>query len=406
MSQQGDKSNRRLRLGMVGGGPGAFIGAVHRIAARLDDRYELVAAALSSDPARSRSAARDLHIPPDRAYGSYTEMAASEAKRPDRIDAVSIVTPNHLHYPMAKTFLEAGFHVICDKPLTTTLQEALDLAEIVRRTGLIFGLTHNYTGYPLVRQARQMVADGQLGELRVIQVEYAQDWLATPVEAAGQKQAVWRTDPAQSGPAGCLGDIGTHAYNIACFVTGLRCRQVAADLSTFVPGRRLDDNVQLLLRFDGGARGMLWASQVATGNGNNLRLRVYGDKAGLEWRQEEPNTMRFTRLGQPPEIICRLGAGGNSPAAAHASRVPAGHPEGYLEGFAQLYTDLAEQISARLAGREPSPLSLLVPNIEDGVEGMRFISGTLESSRRNAQWVDLQGRENAQPRSGVAVDTR
>ena len=390
-AQQNGEASRRLRLGMVGGGPGAFIGAVHRIAARLDDRYELVAAALSSNPARSRSAAQDLHISPDRAYGSYTEMAATEAKRPDRIDAVAIVTPNHLHYTMSKAFLEAGIHVICDKPLTTTLQEALDLAQIVRRTGLIFGLTHNYTGYPLVRQARQMIAEGQLGKIRVVQVEYAQDWLATPVEATGQKQAAWRTDPAQSGPAGCLGDIGTHAYNIACFVTGLECRQVAADLSIFVPGRRLDDNVQMLLRFEGGARGMLWASQVATGNGNNLRLRVYGDKAGLEWQQEEPNSMRFTRLGSPPEIIRRLGAGGNSPAAAHASRIPAGHPEGYLEAFAQLYTDLAEQISARQLGRKPAPLSLLVPNVEDGVEGMRFVSATLESSRRDAQWVDLKG---------------
>jgi len=384
-----ETSNRRLRLGMVGGGPGAFIGAVHRIAARLDDRYELVAAALSSDPERSRSGAQELHIGGDRAYGSYTEMAAAEAKRPDRIDAVSIVTPNNLHYAMCKAFLEAGFHVICDKPLTTTLQEAIDLSQIVRRTGLIFGLTHNYTGYPVVRQARQMVAEGQLGKIRVVQVEYAQDWLATPLEQTGQKQAAWRTDPAQSGPAGCLGDIGTHAYNIASFVTGLECRQVAADLSTFVPGRRLDDNVQILLRFDGGARGMLWASQVATGNGNNLRLRVYGDKAGLEWQQEEPNTMRFTRLGNPPEIISRLGPGGKSDVAAHASRIPAGHPEGYLEAFAQLYTDLAEQISARQSGRKPSPASLLVPNVEDGVEGMRFITATLESSRRNAQWVDL-----------------
>ena len=390
-AKQNGEASRRLRLGMVGGGPGAFIGAVHRIAARLDDRYELVAAALYSNPARSRSAAQDLHISPDRAYGSYTEMAATEAKRPDRIDAVAIVTPNHLHYTMSKAFLEAGIHVICDKPLTTTLQEALDLAQIVRRTGLIFGLTHNYTGYPLVRQARQMIAEGQLGKIRVVQVEYAQDWLATPVEATGQKQAAWRTDPAQSGPAGCLGDIGTHAYNIACFVTGLECRQVAADLGIFVPGRRLDDNVQMLLRFEGGARGMLWASQVATGNGNNLRLRVYGDKAGLEWQQEEPNSMRFTRLGSPPEIIRRLGAGGNSPAAAHASRIPAGHPEGYLEAFAQLYTDLAEQISARQLGRKPAPLSLLVPNVEDGVEGMRFVSATLESSRRDAQWVDLKG---------------
>ena len=387
---QSEAANRRLRLGMVGGGPGAFIGAVHRIAARLDDRYELVAAALSSDPERSRSAARELHIAPDRAYGSYAEMARTEASRQDRIDAVSIVTPNNLHYPMAKAFLDAGIHVICDKPMTTTLEEALDLEQRVRSSGLVFGLTHNYTGYPLVRQASQMIAEGQLGKLRVVQVEYAQDWLATPVENTGQKQAAWRTDPAQSGQAGSLGDIGTHAYNIARFVTGLKCQQVAAEASIFVPGRRLDDNVQMLLRFEQGARGALWCSQVATGNGNNLRLRVYGEKAGLEWQQEEPNTLRFTRLGSAPEIISRLGPGGNSPAAAHASRVPGGHPEGYLEAFAQLYTDLAEQISAHAAKRSPSPESLLVPTVEDGVDGMRFISATLESSRHNAQWVDLQ----------------
>ncbi len=382
------EGKRRIRLGMVGGGPGAFIGAVHRIAARMDDHYELVAAALSSDAARSRAAAQDLYIAPDRAYGSYTEMANAEAKRPDRIEAVSIVTPNNMHYPMAKAFLEAGIHVICDKPLATTVQEALDLAAIVRRTGLIFGLTHNYTGYPMVRQARQMIADGQLGKIRVVQVEYAQDWLATPLETTGQKQAAWRTDPAQSGPGGSLGDIGTHAYNITCFVTGLHCREVAADVSIFVLGRRLDDNVQLLLRFAEGAKGALWASQVATGNANNLRLRVYGEKAGLEWHQEEPNTLQFARLGEAPETIRRPGPGGNSPAA-HASRIPAGHPEGYLEGFAQLYTDLAEQIYARREGRSASLASLLVPNVEDGVEGMRFIAATLESGQRNAAWVDL-----------------
>jgi len=382
------EGKHRIRLGMVGGGPGAFIGAVHRIAARMDDHYDLVAAALSSDPARSRSAAQDLHIAPDRAYGSYTDMARAEAARPDRIEAVAIVTPNNLHYPMAKAFLEAGIHVICDKPMTTTLEEALDLAAIVRRTGLIFGLTHNYTGYPMVRQARQMIADGDLGKIRVVQVEYAQDWLATPLEQTGQKQAAWRTDPARSGAGGSLGDIGTHAYNIACFVTGLHCREVAADVSIFVPGRRLDDNVQLLLRFIEGAKGALWASQLATGNANNLRLRVYGEKAGLEWHQEEPNTLQFARLGEAPETIRRPGPGGNSPAA-HASRVPAGHPEGYLECFAQLYTDLAEQIYARREGRSPAPTSLLVPNVEDGVEGMRFIAATLESGRRNAAWVEL-----------------
>jgi len=383
------EGKRRIRLGMVGGGPGAFIGAVHRIAARMDDHYELVAAALSSDPGRSRAAAQDLHIAPDRAYGSYTEMARAEAARPDRVEAVAIVTPNNLHYPMAKTFVEAGFHVICDKPLTTTLEEALDLEKIVKRSNIIFGLTHNYTGYPMVRQARQMIADGELGKIRIVQVEYAQDWLATPLEQTGQKQAAWRTDPAQSGPGGSLGDIGTHAYNLACFVTGLNCREVAADVSIFVPGRRLDDNAQLMLRFAEGAKGALWASQVATGNANNLRLRVYGENAGLEWHQEEPNDLLFAKLGEAPEILRRPGSGGNSPAA-HASRIPAGHPEGYLEAFAQLYTDLAEQIYARRENRKPSPASLLVPTVEDGVEGMRFVAATLESSKRNAAWVDLQ----------------
>ncbi len=383
-----DGKNRRLRLGMVGGGPGAFIGAVHRIAARMDDRFELVAAALSSDPPKSRAAALELHIAAERAYGSFAEMAVAEAKRPDRIDAVSIVTPNHVHFGPAKAFLEAGIHVICDKPLTTTVEDAMALAGMVRKSGLIFGLTHNYTGYPVVRQAREMIAGGELGTIRVVQVEYAQDWLTTAVEATGQKQAVWRTDPAQSGPAGSLGDIGTHAYNIACFVTGLRCEQVAADVSIFVPGRRLDDNVQVLLRFEGGARGMLWASQVATGNENNLRLRVYGEKAGLEWAQENPNYLRFTPYGKPPVTISRAGAGATA-AAKHASRIPSGHPEGYLEAFAQLYADLAEQIVARNEGRAPMVASLLVPGVKEGVEGVQFISGVLESSNQDSGWVKL-----------------
>jgi predicted dehydrogenase len=388
--KQEGKTKRRLRLGMVGGGPGGFIGAVHRIAARLDDRFELVAAALSSDPERARAAALDLHIAPDRAYRSFTEMASAEATRKDRIDAVSIVTPNYLHYQPAKVFLEAGIHVICDKPLTTTLEDALDLAQMVRRTGLLFAVTHNYTGHPMVRQARQMIADGELGPIRLVQVEYAQDWLATPLEKSGQKQAAWRTDPAQSGPAGSLGDIGTHAYNLAGFVTGLNCRELAAELHTFVPGRRLDDNVQIMLRFTQGARGLLWASQVATGNRNNLRLRVYGEKAGLEWRQEDPDYLRFATLGKAPISIYRGGPAATA-VAAHASRVPAGHPEGYLEAFAQLYADMAEQISARLEGRPPNPVSLLVPTVDDGVAGMRFISAVLESSRRNAAWTPLPG---------------
>ncbi len=388
LSNPGHK--RRLRLGMVGGGPGAFIGAVHRIAARLDDRYELVAAALSSNAERGLAAARELHI--SRAYRSFEEMASSESKRPDGIEVVSIVTPNHLHYAPAKAFLEAGIDVICDKPLTTTLADALDLAEIVKRTGLVFGLTHNYTGHPMVRQAREMVAAGELGALRIVQVEYAQDWLSTPVEKTGHKQAEWRTDPARSGPGGSLGDIGTHAFNLACFVTGVACEQVAADVTTFVPGRRLDDNVQVMLRFSKGVKGGLWASQVAPGNENNLRLRVYGEKAGLEWRQEDPNELRFTPLGQPQRTIRRGGAA-TGRAAAHATRVPSGHPEGYLEAFAQLYSDLAEQVTARREKRTPDPDSLLVPGISDGVDGVRFINAVLESSRRGSAWMPISSSQ-------------
>jgi predicted dehydrogenase len=382
---------RRLRLGMVGGGRGAFIGAVHRIAARLDDAYELVAGALASEPGRARESAADLHIAPDRAYGDFNAMARAEAARPDGIDVVAIVTPNHVHHAAARAFLDAGIHVICDKPLTTTLEDALDLAAAVRRSGLVFGLTHNYTGYPLIRQARAMVAAGELGRIRVVQVEYPQDWLATPLEQTGQKQADWRTDPARSGPAGCLGDIGTHAYHLAAFVTGLRCTELAAELTTFVPGRRLDDHVQVMLRFDGGARGMLWSSQVATGQENNLRLRVFGDKAAIEWAQEEPNRMTFTPLGEPPRLIRRAGAGADE-VAGFASRIPSGHPEGYLEGFAQLYRDIAEQITAHREKRTPDPRCLTVPTVEDGVDGVRFIAAAVASSAQNSAWVRL-GRD-------------
>jgi len=381
-----EKQNRRLRLGMVGGGPGAFIGGVHRIAARLDDHYELVAAALSSDAERCLVGARQLHIP--RAYGSFEEMASSESKRADGIEVVSIVTPNNLHHAPAKAFLEAGIHVICDKPLTTTLGDALDLAETVKRTGLVFGLTHNYTGHPMVRQAREMISAGELGTIRLVQAEYVQDWLTTPLEKTGQKQAEWRTDPARSGPAGSLGDIGTHAYNLACFVTGLSCQQVAADVTTFVSGRRLDDNIHVMLRFSKGAKGGLWATQVAPGNENNLSLRVYGEKAGLEWRQEDPNQLGFTPLGETRRTI-RRGSAGTGPAAAHATRVPSGHPEGYLEAFAQLYTDLAEQITAKIEKRSPNPESLLVPGVVDGVEGVKFINAVLESSRNRSAWTAI-----------------
>ncbi len=379
---------RRLRLGMVGGGQGAFIGAVHRIAARLDDRYELVAGALSSDPARAHASAEALHIAPDRSYAGFEDMAAREADRPDGIDVVAIVTPNHLHFAPARAFLERGIHVICDKPVTHRLEDALALADIVAASGKVFALTHNYTGYPMVRQARQMVADGALGAIRVVQAEYPQEWLTTRLEETGQKQAAWRTDPARSGQAGCTGDIGTHAFNLAEFVTGLTCDSLAAQLTRFVPGRPLDDDAQMLLRFSGGARGMLWASQVAPGTENALRLRVCGEKAGLDWSQEQPNQLWFTPLGQPPQLIRRAG-GGAGPAAAQASRIPAGHPEGYLEAFAQLYRDTADLIAARQDNREPDAASLLVPGIAEGVRGMRFITAALTSSAADSRWTVL-----------------
>jgi predicted dehydrogenase len=379
---------RRLRLGMVGGGRGAFIGAVHRIAARIDDRFELVAGALSADPQRAHESAADLHIPADRSYATYAEMASREASRPDGIDAVAIVTPNHMHHGPARAFLDAGIHVICDKPVTHTLEDALDLERAVADSGLIFGLTHNYTGYPMVRQAREMIAAGELGEIRVVQVEYPQDWLTTRLEATGQKQAEWRTDPARSGAAGCVGDIGTHAFNLAEFVSGLQVQTLAADLSMLVAGRVLDDNAGMLLRFANGARGMLWASQVAVGNENALKLRVYGSKAGIAWAQEAPNALEFAPFGEPPRVLRRGGAGATA-VAGHASRIPGGHPEGYLEAFAQLYRDLAEQITAHHAGRAPDPASLLVPGIAAGVRGMRFITAAVASSQADAGWTQV-----------------
>lgn len=378
---------RRLRLGMVGGGQGAFIGAVHRIAARIDDRYELVAGAFSSDPDRASASAAELHVAPERAYGSYAEMASAEAAREDGIDVVSIVTPNHVHFPVAKAFLEAGIHVICDKPMTTTLEDARALADLVEKTGLFFGLTHNYTGYPLVRQARAMVNKGDLGAIRVVQVEYPQDWLSVKEEGTGEnKQAEWRTDPSRSGPAGCVGDIGTHAYNLARFITGLEVEEIAADLHTFIDGRRLDDNAHMMMRFKGGAKGMLWSSQVSPGNENALRIRIYGEKAGLEWAQENPNILFHTPFGEPPRTLTRGGHGLGDEAAA-ATRIPPGHPEGYLEGFAQLYNDFADQISARVYGNKPNPLSLQAPGIHEGVDGVRFIEKAVESSRNGGGWL-------------------
>jgi predicted dehydrogenase len=379
--------NTRLRLGMVGGGEGAFIGGVHRMAARLDGRWELVAGAFQSDPGRSRAFGASLGLDSARCYGDYTEMAKAEAARPDRIDAVAIVTPNHVHHPAAKAFLDAGIPVICDKPLTTKLTDALDLAARVGRSGLPFILTHNYSGYPMVRQARASVAAGELGRIRLVQVEYAQDWLATDLSA--NKQADWRGDPARAGPGGALGDIATHAFHLAEFASGLEVEALAADLTTFVSGRRVDDNAGVLLRFAGGARGMLWASQVAVGAANGLRLRIIGERASLDWFQEQPDDLLFSILGEPPRRLRRGGAGAG-PAAQHATRLPGGHPEGYLEGFAQIYADAAELVQAWRDRRLPDAQATAAPGVAAGVRGVRFIEAAVRSNAANAAWTSLE----------------
>lgn len=377
----------RIRLGMVGGGNEAFIGAVHRIASRIDDEYVLVAGALSSTPERAQASGRALGLDPARIYDDYVAMAKREARLKDGIEAVAIVTPNHLHAPVAREFLRRGIHVICDKPLTASLPEAKKLAKAAADRGTVFVLTHNYTAYPMIRQARAMIAKGALGKIRVVQVEYAQDWLATAIETTGQKQAGWRTDPERTGAGGSTGDIGTHAFNIAAFVTGLRLESLAADLQSFVPGRRVDDNGNVLLRYEGGARGMLWCSQVATGCENALRLRVYGETGGLEWAQEDPNYLWYTPLGEPKRLLTRGGAGAG-PEAARMTRVPSGHPEGYLEGFAGIYAEAARAIRARQAGA-PQPADVLYPTIEDGVAGVAFVDACVRSSARNGAWVNL-----------------
>jgi predicted dehydrogenase len=384
---------RRIRLGMVGGGQGAFIGGVHRMAARLDDRYELVAGALSSDATRAAASAAELHIAPDRSYASFAAMASAEAARNvhdgSGIAVVAIVTPNHLHAPIASAFLQAGIDVICDKPLSTTLAEAMELVKQVRQSGRLFALTHNYSGYPMVRQARAMVAAGELGEIRLVHAEYVQDWLTTDLAATGQKQALWRSDPAQSGAGGAMGDIGTHAEQLARYISGLELAAVSADIQSFVAGRKLDDNAHVLLRYSSGARGMLWASQVAPGNENALRVRVFGTRAGIDFRQEHPNQLWFTPLGEQPRLVTRGGSGAGA-AASHATRVPAGHPEGYLEGFAQIYRDVADQIQARREGRAPDPLACSVPTVEDGARGMKFIEAVIASSRADGRWTDAR----------------
>lgn len=376
-----------IRLGMVGGGSGAFIGGVHRIAARLDDRYRLVAGALASDPGRAHASAAELGLAEDRSYGDFTEMAKRETRLKDGIEAVSVVTPNHLHYPVAREFLKRGIHVICDKPLTATLPEARKLAQLAESSGALFILTHNYTAYPLIRQARAMIAAGDLGPLRVVQVEYPQDWLTKPA-APDNKQADWRNDPARSGMGGATGDIGTHAYNLARFVTGLPLEKLAADLQMFGAGRRVDDNAHVLLRFEGGVRGMLWCSQVAPGHENGLRLRVFGEEGGLDWSQENPNQLWHTPTGEAKRLITR-GGPGTGPAAQRLQRIPPGHPEGFLEAFANLYGEAAAAITAHRTGA-PLPDEVTFPTVQDGLEGVAFIDACLRSSERDAAWVTLK----------------
>jgi predicted dehydrogenase len=379
---------QKIRIGMVGGGIGAFIGNVHRMAAALDGELELVCGAFSSNAEKSKASGEALGLPTNRVYPDYETMILTEQQLPadQRMHVVSIVTPNHVHFGPAKMALEQGFHVICDKPVAFNLEEALELQKIVEKTGLIFALTHNYTGYPMVKQARQMIRHGALGNIRKVVVEYPQGWLSTQVEASGQKQAAWRTDPTKSGIAGAMGDIGTHAENLAEYVTGLQISELCADISIFVPGRLLDDDGNILLRFNNGAKGILFASQIAAGEENNLNIRVYGEKGGLEWHQMEPNTLLVKWLDQPTQVY-RTGVGTLYPETLAHFRIPAGHPEGYLEAFANIYRNFAMCVRARLEGVEPDPLHTDFPSIHDGVRGMRFIEKVIESGKSNQKWL-------------------
>lgn len=381
---------RKIRMGMVGGGRGAFIGGVHRMAAAIDGEIELVCGAFSSDPEKSRLSGEDLYLPADRVYGSYTEMIEKEKALPEgeRMDFISIVTPNHVHFGPAKMALENGFHVVCDKPLCFDMEEAHALAKLVKESGLIFALTHNYTGYPMVKQAKAMVANGDLGEIRKVVVEYPQGWLSTFLESTDQKQAAWRTDPKRSGIAGAMGDIGTHAENLAEYITGLKIDKMCADISTIVEGRLLDDDGNVLLRFENGARGVLHASQISAGEENNLNIRVYGEKAGIHWFQMEPNSLIVRWLDKPMEIL-RTGIGELYPAAQSSTRLPGGHPEGYLEAFASIYKNFAYCVRAFQEGKDPEPVYQDFPTVDDGVRGMNFIYKVIESGKSDEKWISV-----------------
>ena len=381
---------RKIRMGMVGGGRDAFIGGVHRIAANIDGQIELVCGAFSSNPEKSKLSGQDFYLDPSRVYGSYEEMIMTEKKLPEdaRMDFVSIVTPNHVHYGPAKMALENGFHVVCDKPLSFDLEEAKDLVETVNRTGQIFALTHNYTGYPMVKQARAMVKHGDLGTIRKVVVEYPQGWLSDFIESTDQKQAAWRTDPKRSGIAGAMGDIGTHAENLAEYITGLEISEICADISTLVEGRLLDDDGNVLLRFNNGARGILHASQISKGEENALKIRVYGTNAGIEWHQMEPNTL-IVKHGDKPTEIYRTGVGELYPESAAHTRIPAGHPEGYLEAFANIYRNFAKCVQARIDGVTVDPVYDDFPTVKDGLRGMQFIYKVIESGKSDQKWVKM-----------------
>lgn len=383
------KLNRKLRMGMIGGGRGAFIGAVHRMAARLDGEIELVAGCFSSDPKKSKLSGEDLFLDPARVYGTYEEMARREAALPadQRIDFVSIVTRNNTHFDVTKTFLEAGFHVICDKPVCRTLKEAVKLREVVRKSGRIFALTHNYTGYPMVKEAREWVRSGKLGKLMKVVVEYPQGYAITALESGTTGQiSNWRMDPSISGASNCMGDIGTHAHNLARYITGLEVEEICAELSTFIPGRPLDDDGNCLLRLSHGVKGVLYASQISSGEENNLNIRVFGTKGSLQWFQENPNELIFKRA-DAPQVVYRRGNGYLSPAAQGATRLPFAHPEGFIECFANIYRDVAAAIADSIAGRKPPKAGYDFPTIEDGIAGMAFIESAVKSGKAGAKWV-------------------
>jgi predicted dehydrogenase len=384
---------RKIRMGMVGGGRGAFIGTVHRMAAAIDNEIELVCGAFSSDPEKSKLSGQDWYIPESRSYGSYEEMMEKEKVLPEgeRMDFVSIVTPNHMHFPVAACALKNGFHVLSDKPMTFDLGEAKELVHLVEKTGLMYGLTHNYTGYPMVKEARHMVRTGQLGKILKVVVEYPQGWLAAALEQTGQKQAGWRTDPKRAGASCCMGDIGTHAENLAGYITGLKITDLCADLTTFVDGRLLEDDGNVLLKFDNGAKGILHASQISVDEENHLNIRIYGEKGGLEWKQEEPNTLIVKWTDQPRQII-RTGGGyadRQCEAAAFATRLPAGHPEGFLEAFGNIYKNFALALRCKMAGQEPDPKYLDFPTVYDGLRGMAFIETVVASSKSSDKWTAM-----------------